>query len=115
MKIKNNTKKRINLINLFFNEVHNHVYVGTFKNNDYYCLFKCNKCNHEIELFILENIPDDYSAEFVERGYAYEYMPYGSFYICYLGNSKIFNKEVNNDILANMLTCDEVIIKEILE
>lgn len=110
-------KKSIRIINSFYNNTHNHIYIGCFKNFDYYHLFKCKKCDHEIELFIIECIPEDFSEKFAKDRYTFEYR-YGEFkifYICYLGNRQIFNTSVNNEICKNMLTCDEMIIKNIIE
>jgi hypothetical protein len=116
--MKNYSKKKAErIINIFYNNLHNHVYMGKYKEGDYYHLFKCLTCDHKIELFIIEVAPDNYAEEFVKMGYCFEYR-HGTnnlFYICYLGNKVIFDKFVNDEICKNMLTCNEVIIKNIIE
>ena len=110
-------EKKSRIINLFYNNDHNHIYSNKYfgYNRDLYHIFKCVKCDHQIEIVFIEFEDDMYSEDFVEDGCICEYDWKGSFYICYLGRKAMFDELKNNEMAKEMLSCHECIIKNIIE
>lgn len=111
-------KKKSRIIDAFYNKSHNHKYINKYYgyNRDLYHVFKCTNCNHEIEIVFIKYEKDEYAMDFLLDGYCCEYhFDKLRFYICYIGKKALFSIEDNININNEILSCNECIIKNIIE